>query len=123
GSAATPSSAGTADRGDYRRLTGVQTTAGAVTASTVINAAGPWAGEVAQRLGAPLPVRPRRGVVLVTTRMPHRIFRKVYDGDYFGATQSNDAALQTSSVIESTASGTVLIGSSREQIGFDTRLR
>ncbi|PFG30019.1 NAD(P)/FAD-dependent oxidoreductase [Paramicrobacterium agarici] len=104
-------------------LTGVQTTAGAVTASTIINAAGPWAGDVASRLGVTLPVRPRRGVVLVTTRMPHRIFRKVYDGDYFGATQSNDAALQTSSVIESTAAGTVLIGSSREQIGFDSRLR
>ncbi|GAB2530759.1 NAD(P)/FAD-dependent oxidoreductase [Paramicrobacterium agarici] len=104
-------------------LTGVQTTVGAVTASTIINAAGPWAGDVASRLGVTLPVRPRRGVVLVTTRMPHRIFRKVYDGDYFGATQSNDAALQTSSVIESTAAGTVLIGSSREQIGFDSRLR
>lgn len=104
-------------------LTGVQTTTGAVTAPTIINAAGPWAAEVASRMGVALPVRPRRGVVLVTTRMPHRIFRKVYDGDYFGATQSNDAALQTSSVIESTAAGTVLIGSSREQIGFDSRLR
>ena len=62
-------------------------------------------------------------MVLVTTRMPHRIFHKVYDGDYFGATQSSDAALQTSSVVESTAAGTVLIGSSREQVGFDKRLR
>ncbi|WP_166997163.1 NAD(P)/FAD-dependent oxidoreductase [Paramicrobacterium fandaimingii] len=105
------------------KLTGVRTGAGAVTAPTVVNAAGPWAAEVASRLGVGLPVRPRRGVVLVTTRMPHRIFRKVYDGDYFGATQSNDAALQTSSVVESTAAGTVLIGSSREQIGFDSQLR
>ena len=55
--------------------------------------------------------------------MPHKIFHKVYDGDYFGATQSSDAALQTSSVVESTASGTVLIGSSREQVGFDERMR
>ncbi|WP_437583220.1 NAD(P)/FAD-dependent oxidoreductase [Paramicrobacterium sp. CJ85] len=106
-----------------RRLTGVRTTRGDVTAASVINAAGPWGAEVASRLGVSLPVRPRRGVVLVTTRMPHRIFHKVYDGDYFGATQSNDAALQTSSVIESTAAGTVLIGSSREQIGFDPRIR
>lgn len=105
------------------RLTGVRTTSGTLEADAVVVAAGPWAGAVAERLGAPLPVRPRRGMVLVTTRMPHRIRHKVYDGDYFGATQSADAALQTSAVVESTAAGTVLIGSSREQVGFDARLR
>lgn len=105
------------------RISGVSTTAGDVPAGAVIVAAGPWSGEVSAVLGAQLPVRPRRGNVLVTTRMPHRVFHKVYDGDYFGATQSSDAALQTSSVVESTAAGTVLIGSSREQVGFDERLR
>jgi glycine/D-amino acid oxidase-like deaminating enzyme len=110
-------------RGSDGRLVGVETSAGRFDAGAVIVAAGPWSGEVAGRLGAPLPVRPRRGMVLVTTRMPHRVFHKVYDGDYFGATQSSDTALQTSSVVESTAAGTVLIGSSREQIGFDDSLR
>ncbi len=105
------------------RVTGVRTSTGTLAADAVVVAAGPWSGIVGDRLGAPLPVRPRRGMVLVTTRMPHRIRHKVYDGDYFGATQSADAALQTSAVVESTAAGTVLIGSSREQVGFDTRLR
>lgn len=105
------------------RITGVRTTAGDVAAGAVLVAAGPWSGEVAGAFGADLPLHPRRGVVLVTTRMPHAIFHKVYDGDYFGATQSSDATLQTSSVVESTAAGTVLIGSSREQVGFDERLR
>ncbi|GAB4004185.1 hypothetical protein GCM10029992_48370 [Glycomyces albus] len=62
-------------------------------------------------------------MVLVTSRMRQRVFHKVYDADYFGATQSADEGLQTSSVIESTPGGTVLIGSSRQQIGFDDRLR
>ncbi|MFC4224145.1 FAD-dependent oxidoreductase [Lysinibacter cavernae] len=105
------------------RLVGVKTTKGDVHAGNVIVAAGPWSGEVAALLGSNLPVKPRRGMVLVTTRMPHQIFRKVYDGDYVGAVGSGDAALQTSSVVESTAAGTVLIGSSRQQIGFDDRLR
>lgn len=105
------------------RITGVRTSEGQIAADQVLVAAGPWSGEVSARLGASLPVRPRRGMVLVTTRMPHRVFRKVYDGDYFDATQSSDAGLKTSSVVESTAAGTVLIGSSREQIGFDERLR
>lgn len=102
------------------RLVGVRTVRGDLPAGAVLVAAGPWSGLLADVLGAPLPVRPRRGMVLVTTRMPHRVRHKVYDGDYFAATQSADAALQTSAVVESTHSGTVLIGSSREQVGFDT---
>ncbi|MEU8817574.1 FAD-dependent oxidoreductase [Actinoplanes sp. NPDC048796] len=104
------------------RLAGVRTTAGDLLADHVVVAAGPWSGEVAARLGVALPVRPRRGTILVTTRMPQRIRHKVYDADYVGAVGSSDAALQTSSVVESTASGTVLIGSSRERRGFDGRI-
>lgn len=104
------------------RVAGVATRWGELDADLVINAAGPWAGDVAGALGVPLPVLPRRGMVLVTSRMPHRIFRKVYDADYVGATQSTDADLQTSTVVESTAAGTVLIGSSRQRVGFDDRL-
>jgi glycine/D-amino acid oxidase-like deaminating enzyme len=104
-------------------LVGVTTIRGDHHADVVIVAAGPWSGEVSAILGAPLPVLPRRGMVLVTTRMRQRIFHKVYDADYVGAVESGDAGLQTSSVVESTKSGTVLIGSSREQVGFDARLR
>lgn len=101
------------------RLTAVETTTGAVASDAVINCAGPWAGEIAARLGASLDIRPRRGVVLVTAPMPQRVFHKVYDADYVGAVGSGDAALQTSAVVESTPGGTVLIGSSRERVGFD----
>ncbi|AYY13589.1 FAD-binding oxidoreductase [Actinobacteria bacterium YIM 96077] len=110
-------------RGADGRLSGVRTTAGDLHADAVVTAAGPWSAELTARLGAPVPVQPRRGVVLVTSRMRPRIFHKVYDADYVDAVGSGDAALQTSSVIESTAAGTVLIGSSRQRIGFDDRLR
>ena len=116
----TPVTGGLTENG---RLVGVRTDRRDFHADMVINAAGPWSGAVAELLGAPIDIRPRRGMVLVTTRMPQRVFHKVYDGDYFGATQSADAILQTSSVIESTRGGTVLIGSSREQVGFDESLR
>ena len=103
-------------------VVGVRTGRGDVSCGAVVIAAGPWSARVARSFGLLVPIRPRRGMVLVTTRMPHRIFHKVYDADYVGAVESGDAALQTSSVVESTAAGTVLIGSSREQIGFDDRL-
>lgn len=101
------------------RLVGLETGDGPVEADAVVNCAGPWAGDVAARLGAGLDIRPRRGVILVTTPMPQRVFHKVYDSDYVGAVGSGDAALQTSTVVESTPGGTVLIGSSRERVGFD----
>jgi len=104
-------------------LVGVSIPGRGLRADAVVIAAGPWSGQVSAALGVDLPVRPRRGVVLVTTRMRHRIFHKVYDADYVGAVESNDSDLQTSSVVESTEAGTVLIGSSRQQIGFESGLQ
>ncbi|MGW3954213.1 NAD(P)/FAD-dependent oxidoreductase [Streptomyces sp. NPDC004752] len=104
------------------RLVGVDTTAGRFGAEHTVLAAGPWSAEAAGSLGVRLPVLPRRGTVLVTTRMPRRIRHKVYDADYVGAVESGSADLQTSGVVESTAAGTVLIGSSRERRGFDERI-
>ena len=108
---------------DTGGLRGVRTSHGELPADRVLVAAGPWSTTVAQRIGVHLPVLPRRGMVLVTSRMPHRIFHKVYDADYVGAVASDDADLQVSSVVESTAAGTVLIGSSRQRVGFDDTLQ
>lgn len=100
------------------RVRGVRTSTGRIDADAVVNCAGPWAGEIATLFGAALDIRPRRGTILVTTAMTQRVFHKVYDADYVGAVGSADAALQTSTVVESTPAGTVLIGSSRERVGF-----
>ncbi|MFI2412162.1 NAD(P)/FAD-dependent oxidoreductase [Streptomyces sp. NPDC018947] len=105
------------------RITGVRTSTGLLEADWFVNAAGPWAGELARRLGTPLDVRPRRGDVLVTTPVPPMVFHKVYDADYVGAVGSSAEDLQTSAVVESTRGGSVLIGSSRRRVGFDDRLR
>jgi glycine/D-amino acid oxidase-like deaminating enzyme len=87
---------------------------GAIAAPVVVNAAGPWGGQLARRLGSDLPVRPRRGHILVTEPLPQVIGHKVYECDYVAAVASDDDALACSAVVESTASGTVLIGSSRD---------
>jgi glycine/D-amino acid oxidase-like deaminating enzyme len=103
------------------RITGLQTSHGTIMCDGVVNAAGPWAADVAQLAGLELPVLPRRGFVLVTEPLGPTIRHKVYAAEYVASTQSSDLALETSTVIEGTRSGTILIGSSREQVGFDTR--
>ncbi|WP_432000885.1 NAD(P)/FAD-dependent oxidoreductase [Streptomyces sioyaensis] len=101
---------------------GVRTVAGEVHASYVVNAAGTWGGEVARLAGVELPVLPRRGFVLVTEPLPRVVRRKVYAADYVADVASGSAALQTSAVVEGTAAGPVLIGASRERVGFDRTL-
>lgn len=111
-------------RGRDGRVTGVRTDNSVLPCGAVVNACGPWSGEFARAAGAPIAVLPRRGMVLVTAPVPPGTVRhKVYDADYVGAVESGDAELQTSTVVESTRAGTVLIGSSRERIGFDDTVR
>jgi D-hydroxyproline dehydrogenase subunit beta len=47
---------------------------------------------------------------------------KVVDGSYLASVLSADAALQVTTVVESTWGGDVLVGSSRARRGFDTRV-
>ncbi|MDO0938069.1 FAD-binding oxidoreductase [Streptomyces sp. DG2A-72] len=98
---------------------GVRTDGGDLHAPAVVNAAGTWGADLAALAGVDLPVLPRRGFVLVTEPLPRVVHHKVYAADYVADVASDSAALQTSPVVEGTAAGPVLIGASRERIGFD----
>ncbi|MER7715541.1 FAD-binding oxidoreductase [Streptomyces flaveolus] len=106
-------------RGPDGAVRGVRTDRGDLHAPAVVNAAGPWGGEVAALAGVRLPVLPRRGYVLVTEPLPRRVRHKVYAADYVADVASDSADLGTSPVVEGTAAGPVLIGASRERVGFD----
>ncbi|MEU6591106.1 FAD-binding oxidoreductase [Streptomyces sp. NPDC046881] len=101
---------------------GVRTDRGDIHAPAVVNAAGTWGGEVAALAGVRLPVLPRRGFVLVTEPLPRMVRHKVYAADYVADVASDSAALRTSPVVEGTAAGPVLIGATRERVGFDRSL-
>ncbi|MFJ4824526.1 NAD(P)/FAD-dependent oxidoreductase [Streptomyces bacillaris] len=104
------------------RVSGVRTPRRRLLAGAVVNAAGTWADRVAELAGSYLPVQPRRGFVLVTEPLPPLIRHKVYAAGYVADVASGDAELQTSPVVEGTPAGPVLIGASRERVGFDRRL-
>ena len=103
-------------------VTGVRTDSADVPvlhARWVINAAGTWAGQLSELAGAPVPVLPRKGFILVTEPLPRVVRHKVYTAEYVANVASGDAGLETSVVVEGTRAGTVLIGASRERGGFD----
>jgi D-hydroxyproline dehydrogenase subunit beta len=108
-----------AERDGNGDISALVTSAGVVAVGQwVVNAAGPWAGVLADRLGARIPVTPRKGHVLVTEPLPPLVRRKVFEASYVGSVHQTDAERACSSVIEETAGGTMLLGSSRESVGF-----
>ncbi|MFB6438015.1 NAD(P)/FAD-dependent oxidoreductase [Streptomyces sp. NPDC056411] len=109
-------------RGPGGAVRGVRTPRGDLLAPAVVNATGTWAGRLAALAGVTVPVLPRRGFVLVTEPLPRVVRRKVYAADYVADVASGSAALQTSAVVEGTPAGPVLIGASRERVGFDRTL-
>jgi sarcosine oxidase subunit beta len=101
------------------RVVGVRTPSADFHAAHVVNATGTWAGRIGELAGVAVPVLPRRGFVMVTERLPPMVHHKVYAAEYVDNVGSSDAGLQASPVVEGTPAGTILIGSSRERVGFD----
>ena len=107
---------------DGTAISGVTTTKEKYSTNVVVNAAGTWAGEIAELAGSYLPIAPRRGFILVSAPAPNLIHHKVYDADYVANVASDASDLQSSAVVEGTKSGTILIGASRERVGFKSDL-
>ncbi|MEC0004648.1 FAD-dependent oxidoreductase [Bacillus cereus] len=107
----------------------VETTNGTFTAQQVVNAAGVWAPKVGQMLNINIPIEPRKGHIIVASRQQHVGCRKVMEFGYliskFGGKRKVDALTEkygVALVFEPTESQNFLIGSSREFVGFHTRI-
>jgi glycine/D-amino acid oxidase-like deaminating enzyme len=130
-----------------RRVNEVVTNAGEIATSTIVCAAGVWSNDVARLAGTELPIRPRKGHILVTARVPGLIRHPLLEVGY-ASTVKSDAEdgpgrradwftvtardrqdrpwprhmgqdRQVALVAEMTAGGTLLLGSSRQFAGFD----
>jgi glycine/D-amino acid oxidase-like deaminating enzyme len=106
-------------RGADGRATGVETSAGRVGADMVVVAAGVWTPTLLETAGLSVPVTPRKGQIVVLERSPVVFRRKLSEAGYVAAVEADDAELQIAMVVESTPSGTALLGSSRQHVGFD----
>jgi glycine/D-amino acid oxidase-like deaminating enzyme len=82
----------------------------------VVVATGAWAGELVG-----LPVEPRKGQLVALAAAPGLIRHKLFEHAYLDAAAGVDAELAVAAVIEETLDGDdVLVGSSRERVGFDS---
>ncbi len=104
------------------RVEAVETAGDRIATGTVVLAAGVWTREVAATAGLDVPVHPRKGQIVVVERAPGLFRRKLSEAGYAGAVESSAASLQVAMVAESTWAGPLLLGSSRELVGFDRRV-
>jgi D-hydroxyproline dehydrogenase subunit beta len=94
-------------------------------APDVVVAAGPWSAPLVESAGLRHPLEPRKGQLLrLELPIPDEQFlrHKIVDGSYLLSVASDDAERQVSTVVETTWDGAVVLGSSRERCGFDTRV-
>jgi glycine/D-amino acid oxidase-like deaminating enzyme len=86
-----------------------------LTCEHVVVATGAWAGDLVS-----LPVEPRKGQLVALGAAPGLIRHKLVEYAYLDAAAGVDAELALAAVIEQTLDGDeVLVGSSRERVGFD----
>jgi glycine/D-amino acid oxidase-like deaminating enzyme len=107
---------------EHDRVTGLRTSDGVLACDAAVIAAGPWSRALAAGAGLALPLEPRKGQLVrlaAGTRDGRLIRHKVVEAGYLGSVASIDAALQVTTVLETTWEGDVLVGSSRERRGFD----
>ena len=105
------------------RLVGVKTTRGNIETRVVVNAAGVHATEIGKMIDVEIPIKPRRGQILVTEALPPLLARGLLSAKYLVA-KYNPSLAETGELgvsIEQTKSGGFLLGSTREFVGFDRR--
>ncbi|MBM3239079.1 FAD-binding oxidoreductase [Candidatus Poribacteria bacterium] len=122
---------------------GVQTNSGKIAAEIIINAAGVYAPFIGMMVGVEIPIIPRRGQILVTEPLPPLINCIMLCACYIAAKfkvdwqegkkargqegkvdshLTDDSQLGVGTVLEQHHASNILLGSTREFVGYDRRV-
>lgn len=113
------------------RITGVETSDGAIYCETVINATGAWAPFIGRMAGIEIPIQPRRGQIIVTEETPPLIMGDILSARYIVAKYNpgtlkdfDDPGIKmgVGLSLSQTQKGNILIGATREFVGYNTQV-
>lgn len=108
---------------ENNRVTGVETSQGRFRADIIVLACGARSAAVGAMAGLDLPIRPRRGQIVVTQAVPPLITHCMISAKYIAAKYNPELAKTAGEglSLEQTENGNLLLGSTREFVGFETR--
>jgi len=107
-----------------KRITAVKTVNGDIFTEIVVNAAGAYAPEIGKMVDLNIPIKPRRGQLLVTEIVPQIVYTQVTEAKYIALKYNPKIAEKEggagAGTIHPIQEGNILIGSTREFVGYDT---
>lgn len=108
---------------EQNRIIGVKTTSERIMADSVVICTGVWTKTLLRTIDIDVPIYPRKGHILVTEKLPQVIPSNVLSGSYIASKlqQQVDNPYGVGLAIGQTKSGTILIGGSREFVGFNEK--
>lgn len=111
------------------KVVGVETTKGTIDTPLAINTAGPWAPLIGKMVGLDIPIKPRRGQIVISEPTPQFVTKAMLSAQYIVA-KYNPSILENSDSLavrlgvglslSQTDKGNILIGATREFVGYDT---
>lgn len=113
-----------------QQVEAVETSRGTIWTPLVIVAAGAWSPLIGEMAGLKIPIKPRRGQIIITEPVPPFVAKGALSAQYIVA-KYNPSLLQKSSSrslqlgvglsLSQTDKGNILIGATREFVGYDVR--
>jgi glycine/D-amino acid oxidase-like deaminating enzyme len=110
------------------RVEGIETSQGPLYAPVVVNAAGAWAPILGKMAGLELPIKPRRGQLMITEPVAPYIAQQILSASYIVAKYNADKLKESRSravqlgvglSLSQTRKGNIFIGGTREFSGYD----
>jgi glycine/D-amino acid oxidase-like deaminating enzyme len=99
----------------------VITNTGSVSAGSVVIATGAWSGLLGKIIELEIPVTPRKGHLIVTAPIADNLINSkiVFSAGYLEAVKGGNG-IAVAANVQKTKNGNLLIGTSRQFVGFDT---
>ncbi|MDK2822780.1 MAG: hypothetical protein PWQ67_1040 [Clostridia bacterium] len=110
------------------QIEGLETNRGTIYTPVIINAAGAWAPSIGRMIGLKIPIKPRRGQIVITEPVPPFVMGDVlsaryivakYNPELYNNSESAAVKLGVGLSLSQTRKGNILIGATREFAGYD----
>jgi glycine/D-amino acid oxidase-like deaminating enzyme len=106
---------------DGKSVQAVDTCQGKIATKNVVNAAGAWSAKIGEMVGLEIPVKPRKGHLVVVEPVPESVIncKVILAAGYMDSLKS-ESAVAVAANIQQAVNGNLVLGSSRQFVGFDT---